>query len=861
MVKSLLLSVLICVSIWARADEPDSVYLFSYVNNWNQGRNGLSLAWSTDQKEWKSIGNDYSFVKSDYGRWGSQKRMVTPFLLAGPDGVWHCVWGVNETDCAFAYTESSDLINWKPQAYPGVKGKNCLRPIISYDKGKQQYRIDYISGEKYYRIATADFRKFGEAVEIPVSDYRNDSRMVAVQSGEYSGQVHRVSWKMVEQLIQYYEWRQYRNLQEGELMAQDEQRFAGLKPVEATVTVRPGQAKAISDMLIGVFFEDISYAADGGLYAELIQNRDFEYAVGDKTGRDKDWNSTYAWSVKGKGIVFSIDTVSPIHPNNPHYAVLDVQTPDAALVNVGFDGIVIKKGDKYDLSLFARQLNGKGGKLLVQLVDKQGNRLAGQMLGMVTGNWKKQKTVLVATGTADDARLEIIPQGEGRVALDMVSLFPQRTFKGRKNGLRADLAQAIADLHPRFVRFPGGCVAHGDGVDNIYRWVNTIGPLEARKPQRNLWNYHQTAGLGYYEYFQFCEDIGAEPLPVLAAGVPCQNSGTGGAGQQGGIPMCEMEGYIQEVLDLIEYANGDSRKTKWGKVRAESGHPAPFHLKYIGIGNEDLISEVFEERYRMICDAIREKYPEITVIGTVGPFCEGSDYREGWRIATDMKLPMVDEHYYQTPGWFIHHQDYYDRYDRNKPKVYLGEYAVHVPGRHNNIETALVEALHLANVERNGDVVSMTSYAPLLAKDKHTNWNPDLIYFNNKEVKPTVGYYVQQLYGQNSGTQYLPTRVDMNNDQEAVGKRMAASVVRDEQSGDVIVKLVNLLPVEVNTQIIVPDIESIQPVAMKTVLSGKPADKNACPVIGEIEVGGKFPCGLPAYSFTVIRISTVAKHK
>ena len=861
MVKSLLLSVLISVSIWTKADEPDSVYLFSYVNNWNQGRNGLSLAWSTDQKEWRSIGNDYSFVKSDYGRWGSQKRMVTPFLLVGPDGVWRCVWGINENDSAFAYTESSDLINWKPQDYPVVKGKNCLRPIISYDKGKQQYRIDYISGEKYYRVTTSDFRKFSEAVEISVSDYRNDSRMVAVQSGEYSGQVHRVPWKMVEQLIQYYEWRQYRNLQEGELMAQDEQRFAGLKPVEATVTVQPDQMKSISDMLIGVFFEDISYAADGGLYAELIQNRDFEYAMEDKTGRDKNWNSTYAWSIKNEGIVFSIDTVNPIHPNNPHYAVLDVQTPGAALVNVGFDGIVIKKGDRYDLSLFSRQLDGKGGKLIVRLVDKQGNQLAEQMLSVPANGWKKQKTVLVATGTADDARLEIIPQGEGRVALDMISLFPQRTFKGRKNGLRADLAQAIADLHPRFVRFPGGCVAHGDGVDNIYRWVNTIGPLEARKPQRNLWNYHQTAGLGYYEYFQFCEDIGAEPLPVLAAGVPCQNSGTGGAGQQGGIPMCEMDGYIQEVLDLIEYANGDPRKTKWGKVRAESGHPAPFHLKYIGIGNEDLISEVFEERYRMICDAIREKYPEIMVIGTVGPFCEGSDYREGWRIATDMKLPMVDEHYYQTPGWFIHHQDFYDRYDRSKPKVYLGEYAVHVPGRHNNIETALVEALHLANVERNGDVVSMTSYAPLLAKDKHTNWNPDLIYFNNKEVKSTVGYYVQQLYGQNSGTQYLPTRVDMNNDQEAVRRRMAVSVVRDKQSGDVIVKLVNLLPVEINTQIIVPDIGSIQPVAIKTVLSGKPADKNARPVIGQIEVGGKFPCELPAYSFTVIRISTVAKRK
>jgi alpha-L-arabinofuranosidase len=260
--------------------------------------------------------------------------------------------------------------------------------------------------------------------------------------------------------------------------------------------------------------------------------------------------------------------------------------------------------------------------------------------------------------------------------LDMVSLFPKKTFKNRKNGLRPDLAETVAAIRPRFIRFPGGCVAHGDGLDNIYRWKNTIGPLEARKPQPNIWRYHQSAGLGYFEYFQYCEDIGAQPLPVLAAGVPCQNSGIGpnGGGQQGGIPMSEMDEYVQEILDLVEWANG-AANSKWGKLRAEAGHPAPFNLKYIGIGNEDLISDVFEDRFTMIYKAIRQKHPEITVIGTAGPFHEGADYRQGWALATKLQVPLVDEHYYEEPGWFINNQDYYDHYDRNKAKVYLGEYA------------------------------------------------------------------------------------------------------------------------------------------------------------------------------------------
>ena len=633
--------------------------------------------------------------------------------------------------------------------------------------------------------------------------------------------------------------------------------------MKATIQVDVSQGKSISDHLIGIFFEDINYAADGGLYAELVQNRDFEYSS--KDGSRQGWDSNYAWSVKGGQGTLTIATERPIHENNPHYAVLDVRQVGAALQNDGYDGITLKKGEKYDFSCFARLADdGKGSKVIVCLLDQEGNEVAKASVKVSSKDWKQLKAVLTAQEDVQAAKLSLQPAGTGTYHFDLVSLFPQNTFKGRKNGLRADLAQALADLHPRFVRFPGGCVAHGDGVDNIYDWKGSIGPLEARKPLRNLWGYHQTRGLGYFEYFQFCEDIGAEPVPVLAAGVPCQNSGTcshhskdeiGCKGQQGGIPMEEMPAYIQDVLDLIEYANGDARKTEWGRKRAEAGHPKSFNLKYIGIGNEDLITEVFEERFTMIYKAVREKYPEVTVIGTVGPFYEGTDYDEGWKLATRLDVPMVDEHYYVAPGWFIHNQDYYDRYDRSKSKVYLGEYAAHLPGRPSNLETALAEALYLTAVERNADVVAMTSYAPLLAKEGYTQWRPDLIYFNNVEVKPTVGYYTQQMYGQNAGNEYFASTITLDNGLDAVKKRVGVSVVKDPMTGDYIVKLVNMLPVEVSSKIELEGVTLVNPTAQKIVLAGNPKDEDVTPITEDFEVQEHgFDYTLPSYSFTVIRI-------
>lgn len=789
---------------------PDSVSLFAYATRGDDGRSGLRFAWSMDGKHWFEIGQNYGYLRCDYGRWGSQKKMLDPNLKQLPGGEWLCIWKLNDHD-GYGQARSKDLIYWEAQQYPRT---------------------------------TSDFE--GTRVKAKIAGH------------EETGTVSQVPWSVVDGLTRTYERNQYRNSLYGERPVQDKERFAGLKPIKATVTAQPEETKEISDLLMGIFFEDINYSADGGLYAELIQNRDFEYDPSDREG-DKNWNSTHSWKLEGENATFTISTSDPIHPNNPHYAVLKTNQPGAALTNTGFDGIALKAGEKYDFSLFARIPEGsKSGKLLVRLVDADGTVQGETTVTVSSRSWKTYKAVLTAK-TSADTRLELRPQSAGEIELDMISLFPQNTFKGRKNGLRPDLAQTLADMHPCFVRFPGGCVAHGDGLKNIYQWKNTIGPLEARKPARNLWGYHQSMGLGYYEYFQFCEDIGAEPLPVLAAGVPCQNSACHGdlrGGQQGGIPMSEMGAYIQDILDLIEWANGDARKTKWGKIRAESGHPKPFNLKYIGIGNEDLITDVFEERFTMIYLAIKEKYPEMIVVGTVGPFNEGTDYVEGWKLADKLGVPMVDEHYYQSPGWFLHNQDFYDKYDRSKKtKVYLGEYATHISGRRANMETALTEALYLAALERNGDVVHMTSYAPLLAKDGRTQWNPDLIYFNNREVRPTTGYYVQKLYGQHAGDHYIPSQVNLDNQDSRVKLRVGSSIVRDSKTGDVIVKLVNLLPVSIETDVRLPGMDGIQSSATRTVLAGAP-EATPLPVTDTIEAGTSFKQELPAYSFTVIRLKT-----
>ena len=843
-----------------RANEPDSAYVFSYATLKDKGHNGLHYAWSVDRKHWQGIGPEFRFLFCDFGTWGSQKRMITPFLFQDQKGSWHEIWSLNETVGQFAHAETNDLFTWEPQVYPEVMTKgNVMLPEVSYQSAENNYLVTWLSNQageqKVFKTTTTDFKNYTESIEGSESDRLNAREEVTIDGEKQLGVVVKVSWSLLQGAIQFYELTKYHDIQRAERLTDDATRYPDLKPLDAEITAIPEDHKAISDMLIGVFFEDINYAADGGLYAELVQNRGFEYTPADTKNRNQDWNSSYAWSFTGQEGGFTIDTVAPVHPNQKHYAVVTIDKIGDALQNEGFDGIALKAGDKYDFSVFAKGLDGAKGKLLVRLVDEDGKVFAEGTTKSAGVDWKKLTLTVTAKETVDKAHLQVIPQFTGKVALDLVSLFPEKTFKGRKNGLRADLAQTIADLHPRFVRFPGGCVSHGDGLDNIYRWKNTIGPLEARKGDRNIWNYHQSMGLGYFEYFQFCEDIGAQPLPVIAAGVPCQNSSTGGYGQQGGIPMCDMDQYVQDILDLIEWANGD-KNSKWGKLRAEAGHPEPFNLKYVGIGNEDLINDIFEERFTMIFNAIKEKHPEITVIGTVGPFSEGTDYRVGWEIASKLNVPLVDEHYYQPPGWYLNNQDYYDRYDRSKPKVYLGEYATHIPGRKLTIETALCDALHLINVERNADVVHMSSYAPLLAKHGHTQWNPDLVYFNNTEVFLTPDYYVQKMFGQNSGEEYIASQLSLSDNAPDVKKRVVSSLVRDAKTGDYILKLANLLPVAVNSKINLADLPIVAGEADLTILEGEVTDQHAKSENKTISVSNEFEYSLPAYSFSVIRLKS-----
>ena len=847
-----LLLLLLC-SLKSFAAAPDSVYLFTYAIPQDPHK-GIHIAYSADGKSWTAIGQDQSFVSSDFGSWGSQKRMFHPSVIKDGDR-WYAVWQVNDNTNQFATTWSDKLSVWKPQDYPYVETPNVIAPVLSKRGG--QFIVTYKTADnKVYQVESRDFKKWTKAHEVQA--YRSNEVKAKVEGREYDGCITRAPWTLVENLINRGDATTLRNRQHGERMADDANRFRDLKTVEATLSLRPTDAKAISPNLVGIFFEDISYAADGGLYAELLQNRDFEYNRLDRG----EWNAQSFWHLDGNGSQWDIATDRPIHKNNEHYAVLTTTAVGASLVNDGHDGIVVRKGEKYNLTIFIKKLEG-AGKVKVSIID--GSNVLAETTLSGAADWKQCKAVLTAKADCDKAKLAVEPLQKGKVAVDFVSLFPQKTFKNRTNGLRPDLAQLLADMHPKFVRFPGGCVSHGQGLDNMYRWIYTVGPLWERKQISNIWNYHQSMGLGFFEYFQFCEDIGAEPLPVLPAGVPCQNSARNGHGQQGGLPfkgedfkvkvtedLPTMEEYLQELLNLIEWANGDPKTSKWAKMRADAGHPKPFNLKYLGVGNEDLISDVFAERFAFLNRGIKAKYPDIQVVGTVGPFFEGSDYEFGWKLARQKNVDIVDEHYYVDPGWYIHNQNFYDRYDRNGTKVYLGEWA----SRNNKWENALVEALHLTNLERNADVVVMSSYAPLFCKDGHSNWNPDLIYFNNTGARPTPGYYVQKAFGVNNGVEYIPSDLSLRGNQD-VRLRINASIVKAD-NGDLIVKLVNLLPASVSIRADLGNLAGYDTQnAQWSTMTGNPGDGAVTPAESTKSVESQMTITLDKYSFTVIRIKKI----
>ncbi|MBK7870498.1 MAG: carbohydrate binding domain-containing protein [Saprospiraceae bacterium] len=625
-------------------------------------------------------------------------------------------------------------------------------------------------------------------------------------------------------------------------------------------------AKKISPHLFGLFFEDINYAADGGLYAEMVQNRSFEYNPTER----REWLPLSYWEYLSPGFSYgriSVETAAPLHLNNPHYIVLDVEhvgheekhtgESGVGIENLGFDNMIIKAGENYNFSIFARQLSETPISLTISLQAPRGKVLAEDKITIDSKNWKQYNNSFTTTESNDSTALVILATTEGKFALDVVSLFPEKTFKNRPNGLRADLAQVLADMKPAFVRFPGGCLVHGDGLGNMYRWKNTIGPIEQRVEQRNIWGYHQTGGLGYYEYFQFCEDIGAKPLPVLPAAVSCQNSGgtwrIGGTGQKA-LPMEEMDEYIQEVLDLIEWANGSVNST-WGAKRAAAGHPTPFNLEFVGIGNEDKITPEFQERFKMIYNAVKAKHPEITIIGTSGPFHSGEDYEKGWQFATDIEVPMVDEHYYTQPEWLISNQYRYDTYDRNKAQVYLGEYA----SWGNKLKNAIAEALYMTALERNGDVVQMASYAPLLAKNNFTQWKTDMIFFDNNNICLTPNYYVQQLFSLHQGDYYYDNIIQ----KDVRDSTLAASCVQDSKTGNIMLKLVNVGNTAKAMKINLSPFKKFIPAAEQIILAGDAAventlenPKNIIPIKSSINVSKNFEYSAPAMSLTVIRIKT-----
>ncbi|MCX8156476.1 MAG: alpha-L-arabinofuranosidase [Verrucomicrobiae bacterium] len=545
----------------------------------------------------------------------------------------------------------------------------------------------------------------------------------------------------------------------------------------------------VSPVMWGIFFEDINFGADGGLYAELVKNRSFEFnqpLMGWQTVRPP-----------GSTAMIGVSSRDPLHPNNPQYLDVTVGPADhgVALLNEGFRGMGLRQGESYVFSVFARQVSGGPTALKVELLDEQGQVIGQTRLKGFQPAWLRHTAALTARTTAARGKLRLLFEGQGRVHLDMVSLFPRQTWKNRPGGLRADLVQMLAELKPGFIRFPGGCIVEGFNLENRYQWKNTIGRPEERKLIINRWNmefkhrptpdYYQSFGLGFYEYFLLCEDLGAEPLPILNCGMACQFN-TGEL-----VPLEQLDPFIQDALDLIEFANGPTN-TVWGARRAAMGHPRPFHLKFLGIGNEQWGPQ-YLERYERFARVLQQRHPEIRLISSAGPDPDGPKFDLLWPRLRQLRADIVDEHYYRPPQWFLDNTHRYDRYDRNGPRVFAGEYAAQSvrtvsPDNRNNWECALAEAAFMTGLERNGQVVRMSSYAPLFAHEDAWQWRPNLIWFDNLRVYGTPNYYVQQAFARHRGDLILPARL-----QGEVGQpeRVYASATFDEAALEVIIKLVN----------------------------------------------------------------------
>ena len=620
----------------------------------------------------------------------------------------------------------------------------------------------------------------------------------------------------------------------------------------------------IQPTMYGVFFEDINFAADGGLYAEMIKNRSFEFE-NPLMGWNQPKSDRHSFN-KQSGIATTVKVLE--NKSNPNFCrILINDSKGYELVNEGFRGMGIKKDEKYNLSLKAANHNGSIKKITFQFIDKNKKVLGETSIVPTSSDWQTYAAQLSATQTEAKAQLKITFEGTGTIDLDMISLFPEDTWNNRKNGLRKDIVQLLYDMKPGFLRFPGGCIVEGRTLAQRYQWKKTVGDVDKRETLINRWNtefdhkpapdYFQTFGLGFFEYFQLSEDLGAEPLPILSCGMACQFN-TGEL-----VPMDELNPYVQDALDLIEFANG-SVDTPWGRIRSEMGHPKPFNLKLIGVGNEQWGPE-YIERYKVFEKAIKAKYPAMTIVSGAGPFPDGDYFEYGTKELKKLNAEIVDEHYYKNPKWFRDNATRYDNYDRKGPKVFAGEYAaqsvaIASPDNKNNWECAFSEAAFMTGLERNAEVVHLTSYAPLMAHAEAWQWTPDMIWFNNLEAYGSANYQVQKLFAINKGTDLLAITKD---GKPVIGQNdLFASAVKDANTKEVIVKLVNASS---NAQVVNIDLKRgklVSKGSLTTLTSTNLDDVNSFEFPKKINPkesgfnlkGQKAEISLPAYSVVVLKV-------
>jgi alpha-L-arabinofuranosidase len=630
------------------------------------------------------------------------------------------------------------------------------------------------------------------------------------------------------------------------------------------ITVKANEIKTdIAPTMWGVFFEDINMGADGGIYAELIKNRSFEF-----------YKPMMAWKVLGKPLTegdFLVLNRQQTNTANPRFLRVTLNNNAKGTIglnNEGFRGMGIKKDLGYDFSLMYRR-SSPDLKMHIELVNEKGENIGGTSVSTTaTGDqWKKISASFTATATVPKASMNIWFEGDGTIDLDMISLFPQDTWKKRPGGMRADMIQMLADMKPGFIRFPGGCIVEGFDLSQRYQWKKTIGPVEERQLIVNRWNfefahrptpdYFQTFGLGFFEYFQLAEDIGAEPLPILNAGMACQfNSAEL-------VPLDQLDTYIQDALDLIEFANGDTT-TRWGKVRAGMGHPQSFNMKMMGVGNENWGPQ-YVERLKIFTKAIKEKYPNIKLINSSGTDPNGERFDYLNTELRKMNADVIDEHYYRRPEWFLQNASRYDNYDRKGPKIFAGEYAAQSDktvsvNNKNNWQTAIAEAAFMTGMERNADVVRMASYAPLFAHVDGWQWKPDMIWIDNMQTVGTPNYYVQQLFSLNKGTHVVPL---MENGKALAGQdSLFASSVVDKNTNELIVKLVNVSGKIQNREIQIEGIKKLNENASLIVLADDLQEVNSIseptnvkPVEQKLKLKGKkISLPLAPYSFTIVRV-------